>query len=200
MSLASDLIAECAYVLNDAAHTTWTNAELLAWLNQGVVEVVNARPDAGLVIDDAYALDAGYAQALPAGWLSLTEMPGVTRLDYTEVQMMNPAWRDTAATVDPTGYFYDPRQPKRFEVFPPNDGTGTVDIRGTLAPILLTAVGDAFPLDEAYRPAVVSFMLFRAFSKDYEGNLPSKAAGYYEAFKASIGLKSQADSLAGSAE
>lgn len=190
--------------LNDWAKVVWTDADLLNYLNDATLAIVNVRPDANSVIANV-ALVAGSRQSLPASGRRLFDIThnvaGGESIKETQrdvLDMMNPEWRSVESTII-RAYVYDDRTPKQFWVYPsvPSGQTPSVEIVYSAHPTVVTDLGaDDFPLDDSYAPAAVEWILYRAWSQDDESS-PNyqRAQAKYQTFISLLGSKTQADTV-----
>jgi len=204
--LASALITDCRYVLQDPSGTRWTDAELLLWLNIGQLAIAMGKPDASYTIANIQ-LAAGTKQSLPSGGLVLMNVVrsmgtnGTTAgralkpMSREMMDTLDPDWHAAAASATPKVFIYDSRNPKAFYVYPPQPSTGSVYVEAaySVAPTFVAAVGNAITIDDIYRGILVDYMLFRAFSKDDEVGDASKAAFHLQQFSSAMGLKANGD-------
>jgi hypothetical protein len=100
----------------------------------------------------------------------------------------NYGWRNARAAAVIRHVMIDPGTPHDFLVYPPSDGTAKIDLVCAMIP------GNTLLLDAIWTPAVLNYVLFRAYSKDAEfaGNAQI-AMVYYQAFQAQITGRAQAE-------
>jgi hypothetical protein len=180
---------------------------MVNFYNRSASAVVNIRPDANTV-NQVIKLAAGASQTIPSRGNALVDVlrnmgadgktPGVA-ITVTDKQLLavyEPNW--PMATQDDEVRNWAPVSPRRFIVYPPNDGTAYVEIVfsenppqinhdvGGLWEVALVGVEDQFV------NAVFYHMLFLAHSKD--GDLPGDenlAKNYYGLFAAACGINAQ---------
>ena len=70
---ASVVIDKAATTLYDETNIRWTEAELLSYLNEGILAVLAYKPDA-YVVDAAVALVAGSRQTIPSTGVELLDV------------------------------------------------------------------------------------------------------------------------------
>jgi hypothetical protein len=78
------------------------------------------------------------------------------------------------------------KDPNRFLVAPPATGAETLQILYAQQPARLTALDDVVPLPDAYRPALVSYAVFRAETKNDQSVLSGRAKLMWDVFTASL--------------
>lgn len=221
-TLASEILSKAAIQLVDPDHTRWPLAELLGWLNQSQRVIVAAKPSA-YSASRVLALDAGAMQRLPATHeppimalirvtrnitSDVADWPRVAghavRMTSAEaLDSADPDWqcRTTSALVRQAAY--DAASPHEFIVYPPNDGTGRVEVIVSLLPPTIeptaansTAITDfarPIALGAEYEPALLDYILFRAFSKDDMTAVPMKAQMHIQLLSQFLGAKVAAE-------
>ncbi len=209
-----DVLRRAQTVLQDDG-TRWPVPELIDWLNDGLTELSTLRPSV-YPITVTLSLVAGARQRLPEGATAMIRpirtvsgttapfVPGriVTSVSGALIDAATPGWQSSAfvtPTRDPAHVIPDPADPLSYEVWPPNDGTGKLEaVVGQIPPTVAPASGQPasalssysvpIPLLATWRPALVDFMCFRAFSKDLAGaGVPERAAAHLSAFSAAVG-------------
>ena len=176
---------------------------LLLWLTDALLEIGVRKPQA-LATTVAYPLIAGTRQAVPADAILLLDIvrnlgadgatPGrpVKLTDREELDSMAPDWHAMRAASAVKHFTYDPRTPKQFFVYPPAmDGT-KVELTYAKAAAPVTSEDDDLPIDVEYRSALVSFILYRALSRESEDASGQLAAAHYSAFTGALGQDQQA--------
>ena len=200
-----EIIDDAATILIDPAGSTWSAADLLGYVNDFQSNTCMLKPDAYTV--RAYIpLVAGTKQQLPTG--TDPELPaGIAVLDVGDNQASgqvcvlcdrelldaeNRYWpagtRETAAQ----NWAADPRDPKRFDVTPPNDGSGSLEVLYGAVPPTLEAPTDELVLGQQYKLAGVIFVLHRAYSKNTKRQDLAKSQGYWNQYLNILGIKSTA--------
>lgn len=194
---AQKVIDTAQLVLVDETAEHWPETELLAWVNDGVVAIANARPDATNVTA-AFTCASGTQQSLPAGASALLDVPrnvGGRAVRQTKAALLDaqrPNWHQDTAGVT-RNYCYDPRTPRIFYVYPPAETGAQLEIKYKAAPAAVGA-GANLPVGDEYVPALIDYVLYRAFSKEAEVSAnPARAALHKQAFDAALGVKTAAD-------
>jgi hypothetical protein len=204
--LASKIIDRVKEVLQDNNSVTWTETQLIEWLNDALRAVVDNRPDATSVTA-SMALAAGTKQSLPAGGAKLLKVirnmgaggatPGraIRIVDQDTLDENAPNWHADTPTAEVKAYVFDAEaDPKVFYVTPPADGTAQVEIAYSADPTEITAVGDTVPVPDVYAPSLIEWMLYRCFSRE-SIKTPNYQRGlnHQRAFFNLLGVKMQAD-------
>ena len=202
---AQTIIDKASVQLIDLANVRWTRSELLAWLNDGMRQIVLIQPSASSTTVSK-KLDAGTRQTLPTGGWLLLQMyrnmgttgttPGrAIRIVSRELlDNFNPNWHTAAAAAEVRNYIYDTQDQTAFYVYPPNTGTQYVELNYSAQPTNLTSESEVIPIFDIYQSALVDYILYRACSKDaeYAPGL-QLAQGYLSTFVAAVGGKAQTE-------
>jgi hypothetical protein len=193
---AQRLIERASTILQDPDNTRWPENELLNWLNDGQREVALFKPDAYPKVDTV-ALDEGTRQSIPDGGSQLLDVLRnqgggvVTLVSRSVMDEHRPDWHQVDSSAEVKHFMFDERNPKTFWVYPPNDGTGSVEVLYSAAPEDV-AVEDTILIDDTYANALVDYILYRAYMKDadYAAN-DQRAANQYNRFLSSLGAMDQ---------
>lgn len=184
----------------NGAPLRWSDAELLKWLSDGcrtIVAITNSA--ANRVI--AKQLDAGTRQKLPADGHTLLGIVRNTNDDGTKpgratrivtreiIDAQNPDWHAMKPTKIVQNYIYDPEDQLAFYVYPPNDGTGYVELNYAVMPGDVTDLGATLVVQDIYQTPLFDYVMFRAHLKDsdYAGG-QSAATAYLQAFTTFMGV------------
>jgi hypothetical protein len=177
------------HLLLDTASARWTPAERLLWINDGRREMAEIRPSIfGNGTEVSHTTTSGCRQRLTDSSAYM-----LVSVDYnvatgkairlttkTQLDAFRPGWRaDTGAVVQ--NWFPDETDALAFWIYPSAPG---VDIKchAHITPTDLASLSDvALPYD-LYEPALVNYVMFRAFSKEDEVGSVQKAAAYRELF------------------
>lgn len=215
---ARDVMEEVGILLQDVGAVRWPLPERRIWINAGLREIAIAKPDA-VISNRVLALRAGTLQSLPAGGIQLvrvyrnvrgvagidTPRQGVSAVTVVPREVMDsqvPDWHDPSAHPPEKAVqhvVYDPEDPKVFYVYPPNDGTGRVEVAMSSIPDeiprgnpdnKLTGYGADITLDDGYRNALIDYVLYRCYQKDaaFAGNA-QRSAAHFAAFAQAVGLR-----------
>lgn len=201
---ALSLIVKAQKILQDVAGVSWDGTELLGWLNEGQYACVELKPTA-YVKSLPVQLAAGTKQTIPADGVQLVDVlrntdaagaPGrVVRIVEREVlDSFNPDWHSSTPNAIVKHYMFAATDPKRFYVFPPQPSVaGFVEMVYSAAPPDALSTGN-ITLDDIYAPALVDYILYRAFSKDTEFAADGgQALAHQQAFLAALTGKSRAE-------
>jgi hypothetical protein len=190
----------------------WPADEALLWLNDGQREIVNVLPKAfpkmatpvvsagtrqtfsGLLLGDAITLldvTRNLSNTLAAG-------RAITKRDRAWIDEQRPNWHNEPTADQAYHWFADEREPKAFYLYPAlNAGRRVEVIYSAMPPDLAgvntaAALANVIALDDIYANALQFFVLFSFYSKDANyTKTPQIAAGYYEMFLGSLGIRNQ---------
>lgn len=205
--LASTIIDKAAKQLVDINNIKWTRAELLAWLNDGMRQIVMMQPSASSTTSSKL-LSPGTRQTLPAGaWLLMQvyrnmgttgDVPGraIRVISRELLDGFNPNWHSELPRAEVKNYIYDVQDQLAFFVYPPNTGTQYIELNYSVQPANLTLESQAIPLFDIFQSPLVDYILYRACSKnvDYAPGV-QVAQSYLATFTAAIQGKSQAEAV-----
>lgn len=198
---AGSVITDAQLVLQDTTGTRWDDVdELLHWFNDGQREVAAIRPDA-CTVTAAFSCSAGTRQTLPSNATSLIDVVrnasgnAVRKAPREIMDALRPDWHldDQAATKH---FMYDPRLPHEFYVWPPAVASASLTIRYQAAPTDAAALVDVMSVDDVYKPALVSYVVWRALNKESDETQTDARASFRAHFDQFMGLKTQADAAA----
>lgn len=206
--LASVILDQVSEILQDLPPITWTETQLIAWLNDAQLAVALVRPDASSEITTLKLAAGTTKQKLASGGLRLLSVirnmgsDGATPGDAIDLvergvkDALDRGWHsaDKSKVVDE--YVFDERAPSDFYVSPPTHATTDIhiELNQAIVPKDITVVGDSIAIQDVYSPALQEWMLYKAFGRDSE-ETPNHARS--ESHKATFGAlltgKFQAD-------
>lgn len=196
------LLNRAAAILNDEEFVRWEEAELLEWLNDGQRVIARGPATDAYVVRGNVTTVTGTVQNLPSDGIRLIDVvkdvstgQSINHADYAMANMLASRWREASSGVA-ENYFYDDRNPKQFEVYPPQDA-------GTILEVLYNAnPGDALIngviiIDDMYADVLIDYIVYRALSKDTEDSSTelNRATAFYNAFLVGAGYKDATDAL-----
>ena len=212
---AQTILTKVARILNDAGGIRWPEAELLDWLNEGIVAICIGKPSAN-VEPRTLALVDGVEQAIDADMTGIVRVlfsigdsdldqpgfapHGVKIVDRHALDMTLPGWMDPAIQpydVHVDDVAFDPSDPRLYYVSPGNDGDGALRVLAGFLPVPLTTTTDLIPLADEYAPPLTDYVCFRCFSKD--SDMPGsagRAGSHAQLFASAIGIKISTEALA----
>lgn len=192
--LASAVMDRAKIILNDD-NVTYTDAELLSWLNDGRVQVVVDRP-AAYTVREVAQLEAGPAQSLDADCIALIDIThnmgtsgtvrgkAITEMDLPRIDRWRPSWPAEYPNAVVQHFIRNPLTPREYFVFPPQPETGMGYIERIVSKVLAPVVSgaDIVLSDQWVRP-LVEFVCWMAHAKDADvsdaGKMERHKANYY---------------------
>lgn len=218
--LASKIITDASVILMDVDFVRWPISELAGWLDHGVLSIITVKPSASSETIEL-SLDRGTKQKLPDDQrirqlLDLTRNLGgangaagraIRSVSRSELDGNEPNWHDpryVAFRKEVRHFVFDETLPREFYVVPGNDGTGLVEAAVATLPerVVDRVTGDTDTLasyelevgiGDEYEPALLDYVLYRAFSKEDPAASPQRAITHYQAFATAIGLQTQVE-------
>lgn len=201
---AQSIIFEAQTQLSDLDGIRWAASELVIYLNDGQRESCVLRPDA-FATTAALTLAAGVRQALPAACSKFfdmhrnTSVAAITKVDKKLLEVSDPTWYSRAGSATIQHFCFDPREPLAFDVYPPATTAASVDLIYAATPaevaaptapgLAYTTVTGNINCPDAFKNALISFVLFRAFAKDAEaGGNAALSAAHYQLFTSGLGV------------
>lgn len=192
--LASNILLNASRtLLDDDANVRWPLIELFDYLKDALRVLGGLRPAAIRSIQIA-DLDAGPLQAIDGVYEIISATRNVTSVAPTvygrsprlvELNVLDAVSRDwmigaQSAVVE--NIAFDQIDKNRFWVYPPNNGSGKLELQVAVNPETLTYTGGgttlanfniALPIDDAYSAALTHYVLHRAWAKDadFAGNM-----------------------------
>jgi hypothetical protein len=197
---AAALINRTSIILQDTTNIRWPRDELLGWLNDGEREIVLHKPNA-YIRNVPTGLTTGSKQALPVDGVSLIDVPrnvngNAVRVVSREIlDAQSPGWHVSTQAVAIKHYVYSPLDPKTYYVYPPSNGSSSVDLVYAASP---GDIGEQslILVDDVYATALINYILYRAYSKDAEYAANSaQAAAFYQQFMTLLGAKVTAETV-----
>lgn len=195
---AQSVIQEAQTTLVDTAGNRWPASELVRHLNDMQRAIQGVRWDA-TATSAALTLVAGVLQTLPAtaaGLIEITNLTAGTKAAVRQTRRelldaIDPAWRAASQTATIVHYIYDPRHPKRFEVYPPAlngtqlDGIVSAYPTDVGAPSgdgkAYTTVSGNISLADEFKNALYHLVCWRAYLKAAEfANRPDVARAHLD--------------------
>ena len=195
---ALSLIERAGTIIQDETNIRWPKDELLKWLNDGQREIVLHKPSA-YPQEGIEALSSGTRQNIPSDGVSIIDVPRNETGSYRSIRIVEreildaqrPNWHSDSPAQEVQHYIFDPRNPKTFYVYPPNDGTGRVRVVYAAAPTDISQ-SDTITIDDIYANALLDYIIYRASSKDADYALNDRRAeAMYRTFLNSLGVLDQ---------
>lgn len=190
MTTAAALIARARTTLIDANAVTWTDDELLGYLQTGIDKACGLLLDLNVEVVQ-HALDAGVRQTLPPRGLVLVDITlnsnfaPVLQAALTELSRVRPTWASDPP--GPTAYFiYDQRAPRTFMVSPPAQAGDTVELLMGATPEPLADINDSVALSVWFDSALWAWVCAMALAKNTTRQDLTKSAQFMAMFTADM--------------
>ena len=196
--LASAIVAAARVTLLDPAPgTTWSDPALLGMLNQAQRNACALRGEL-FTVHGPIVMAVGTLQSLPAGGTALIRLhenvAGGRRCRLVDSGMLDAGsivWPAETAAAVVQEYTTDAREPKRFQVWPPNTGTGSVIALYCAVPTSIAALANAITLDDTTELALQHFVVGEAYAANTKRQDLTKATFYRQSFEKQLGLNAQ---------
>lgn len=204
MSFAASVITNSvSTTLLDTANYTWSLTELLEYLTEGLQATAALKPNS-YITEVPFTPVAGTNQTLPADGVLLIDIQRntggriVTQVDKELLDESTRFWPNSTPSAIAQHFTYDPRNPLNFVLFPPSTGTGaSLDLVYAAVPPTVTTSGQTINLVAAYVPALIDYVLSRAYAKNSKRQDLSKAQTYLGQWAQKMGGKATAEAAAG---
>lgn len=193
----STIINPARGILIDASKVTWSDDELIGYLNEFARTTAQVKHDLH-TIREAIGLEAGVSQEVTTdinavAVLDITSNVAsgttVTQVDKALLDETNRFWPADAQVVDVDNFAMNVKEPLRFYVTPPNSGYGLVNAVLGVIPDAVDALTDTWPVHEQWQAAATNFVLSRAYAKNSQKQDLTKATAYMQEWGKLIGLK-----------
>lgn len=183
----------------------WTNGELIGWLNESYQAIVGVKPDASSV-NTIVTCQAGTKQTIPADGDRLLEVvrnisTGLSVIKTTRqaLDATRRRWHSEPEAPEIEHYIFDDADPKTFYVYPPAEAGLGIELIYSSVPTghdgnLSVVESEVIKLADGFAPAMVDYILMRAYSKDaaHAANL-NRAQLHANAYQTQLGLKAQGE-------
>ena len=182
--------------LLDSGGVYWPDAELYDYLSAAQTAVVNLKPDA-YAQTVFVSLVPGVLQSIPSDGSQLLDVvrnadgTAIRQIDRNALSHANQSWASGGQT-EVLHFMPDPRNPLRFHVFPPSDGTSSVEVVYAGTPPRVTQAGDSLALADVYESALHAYVCALAFAKNTDRGDLAKYQGFMGQFYQLVSGKSQA--------
>jgi hypothetical protein len=210
MTDVKTIIDKLSLYLGDVSNSYWSRSELLGWINDGQLELVNLLPRTN-VRSYPVRLSAGIRQTLPVdaielidiqrnkGMLGTTDGGLINRVDLERMRKRLPNWTIAAPASDVKHYIYEHHDPLHFDVYPPQPSTPAyVMLMYSALPTVIPDYnpGTKITIPDYYQNPLFDYAAYRAKLKDSEaGNQSQTAMFHYNQFKSALGVRIASDDL-----
>lgn len=197
--------------LSDDDKTTWSDADLLSYMNSAQKMVVLVRPDANSVSSSLLLTPGETKHSLASGDLRLL---GVTRnlgsdgstpgrpirmIESADQDLFNQSWHTAVGKASIDEVMLNEKVPTQFYTNPPAHATTPVYIETEVSrvPTELTDIDtDPIAISDIYEQPIRQFMLHLAYAVEVESvTSTAKSRGYLQDFYNSLGIKTKVDAI-----
>lgn len=196
VTTAKSIMDKAGTVINDRTNIRWDAAELLGWINESYQQIVLLRPDANATTAFLALTNNNPLQSIPTEGVALINVTrnqtgeAIMRADRKILDEQLPNWYAATASAVIQHFVHDPSTPREFYVYP-QPFAATIEIVYSAVPTPHTVATDTIKLDDRFAPAILDYLLYRAYQKDadYSENAQRSVAAY-QTFLNSLGVKS----------
>lgn len=201
----ADVLKRTDDLLTDADRVRWPVAERIRWMNEAMGAIMTRRPQAFAKVA-VVPLAGGTLQEIPDDGSQLLDVvrnmgsgatPGraIRRTDRQLLDDSAPDWHTAKPKAQIKHYTFDDRTPTHFYCYPPAVAGTHVELSYSRLPTPLAETAENGTLDVGaeYLEAVVNYVCYRCNTKDSEYAAPVVATAFYQAFEASLGIKTQTE-------
>ena len=194
---AQEVMSAALTLLEDAEQNRFTDAMLLEFVNEGMVDIVKIKPTANVVFS-VKTLVAGAYQQLATNQLYLldavynTDSTGTSqgqsplRVSKATLDFSNPDWTTSARREEVMYFTYDSDGTRVFFVYPPNTGYGHLYIKTTDIPTALTAKTQTIPMRDEFKQPLVYYLCMKGYMVDTDTINTDKVSMYKSLYTESI--------------
>lgn len=182
-SVNSAVMNEVRKILLDPSGAYWTDQYLIDAYNIVVAAIIGENPTALTKVINFHCA-TGVDQVLPSDAVGLLKVPAnvsgrtIRQVSPEMLEEDDENWYGAPRTAEVAHVVNDQFDPLRFRVWPPNDGTGVINLQYAYAPDDITALTDNFTLTEAYRMDVRNGILGMAYALNTDRQDLTKAQFY----------------------
>ena len=170
---------------------------MLGWINEAQRAIYAKDKSVGTVIANV-ALAVGTKQTLPTGGDLLLDSPrnladaggapgrALRKVSMRVMDAQAPGWHTETGATTILEYMYDERTPDTFYVYPPAASGARLELKYNRPPPAVATTAADISVPDEYSPAVLDYILFRAFAKETEVSLRDRAVLHKQAFDAAV--------------
>jgi len=205
---ATYVLQQVSQTMQDPEQIRWNYSELARYLNDGQIEIITKRPDLKTARITFTPVD-GAVQQIPSNALALMDVThnatgrkrALTKVDQLLIEAVQRDWQSLPAATEFVHFMHDPREPRRFLLYPPAKAGGAVVLLCSMypTPVVQELSFDFAPISfgnidvpDEFANALRDYILYRAYSKDAEfGGNAQLSASYFQLFNAALGAQLQ---------
>ncbi len=199
MTKVKEILVNVGLVLEDEDNNIWSRDEIMAWINDAVIAVINRRPETGAK-SITHRTTPGAKQALPEDAFRLIRVDSnsfsfaaINEIPMSLLDQQIPQWRMPIDAYDVEFYCYDITDPMNFYIYPALKSPLDIELIYSAKPQALTDEEEDLPLKDDFKNAVIDWVLYRCYSKDDQNANAQRAMMHLQAFEAGLGKKTQID-------
>lgn len=198
---AQSVLDRVQKLLYDQAGVRWPNEEVLDWIADGQILVIQHVPESAsrtvslnLRVGTSQELEAQYSRLLDIirnqGEDGATPGPAITIAERLSLDAIRPNWHEEEGDVV-YHFVYEPDQNKRnFWVYPGPDAPLKVQAMVSPQPPATLQASTELLLKETYINPLVDWAMFRSLSKQADfGSAGPRGQAHAQAFAAAIGME-----------
>lgn len=191
-------IQNAVRILNDDDHVRWPLEDLVEYLNAGIREIVRVKPTASTITittnlaPGVWQEIPSIAQALISVDVDETSGRSIRLVSEDALDAVMPLWTASNPSRNIKDYIFDPRNPRRYLVYPPAIAQTpiTITVVKRIEPITKpnNSSWPAFPLAQEYSDIVTDFILGKAYQSTQGQGSQMRAASYMQGFYSALGV------------
>ncbi len=197
-----DIIERASLLYNDVDYARVSEHQYLQFLDDAIVQVIMARPDAHTMTrmvelrqgprqtlpDEAYSLiDIPYNVVATTNGVGYTYSSPIRKVEQNDLDSYG-NWAAQEPSSEIMEFCYDAKTPRSFMVNPPAVAGTTVEMQFSYEPESYASYTKSFvevmeydlPLPSIYRSALVDYMLYLLYSTDSTSSTDRAIAAAYE--------------------
>ena len=202
--LVSDLAASIRRTLNDADKVTFSDADVVAAINEALSALCIYRPDAAAKTA-VVMLTAGTRQQLPTDGSRFIRMirnrgtdgvmigRAIHQCDFPTLDDIAPGWHQLSANYV-AEYAFDPHSPREYWTYPAVPQGGLYAEITYSQRFATVALSDSLPVDDVYSQPLKEWALYVLWGGDTDSSPNySQAVGRRDTFFSLLQVRTQAD-------
>lgn len=200
MTLAASVIFDTVRkTVLDGAARAYSNADLAAFLTEALRSTASEKTDF-YVKTGFVSLVTGELQTLPADGVELfnavrnSDANGgrvITQVQRILLAECSRFWPAGTRVAQVEHYTYDARDPLHYNVFPPNNGSGSVELVYGAVPPAITSPDDELVVSDVFEGPLVNYVLAKCYGVNSKKQDLGKFNGYTGQYRQMLGLKTK---------
>ncbi len=206
----TEIATEARNRLSAPAGVRWTDAEVLAAINEGQTQAVALQPQANPVTTKAVMATSDTRQTFASlsitngiqfiralrNWSAdgTTVGRAVTKAPFATLETHNPTLHSETGT-EVEHYDTSPFEPGVLYIYPRVAANKRLEVVYSAVPTALGSLASNIGIADHYKPALVLYVMYYLLSKRIQGSQASnaQAAAYYQQFAQLLGAQGQAN-------